>query len=87
MERVFRRGAAAGQLLDALLGGSDDGVVGVVVLFEARRLAVDRAVDVLLLVSEALDLGVVLAPVLADRPREIEAQQPQAIRGRRSARP
>lgn len=33
-------GLAAGDFLDALLGGCDDGVVGVVVLLEAQGLAV-----------------------------------------------
>lgn len=42
------------QLLDPLLRGDDNGVGGVVVLFESQGLAVDRAVEFLEFVGEAV---------------------------------
>jgi hypothetical protein len=43
---LVERGALSREFLDARLGGGDDGVGGVVVLFEAERLSADRLVDV-----------------------------------------
>ena len=43
---VVEYDALAGELFDADLGCGDDGVVRVVVLFEAERLAADRLVAV-----------------------------------------
>jgi hypothetical protein len=60
---VLDGGVAAGQLLDALLGRGDDGVVGVVVLLQAERLPVDGAFDLLALAVELLERLVVLLPV------------------------
>jgi hypothetical protein len=51
LEGVLGRGLAAGQLLDPLLGCRDDGMVGVVVLLQTKRLPVERSPDVLLLAS------------------------------------
>ena len=52
LDGVLGRGVAAGQLLDALLGG-DDGMVGVVVFFESQRLSVEHAGDLFVLVFSA----------------------------------
>jgi hypothetical protein len=78
LEGVLGRGLAAGQLLDPLLGCRDDGMVGVVVLLQTKRLPVERSPDVLLLASP-LNLGVMLAPGVPDGPGEVEPQQSQPV--------
>ena len=54
--------ALGGQFDDAALGEGDDGMGGIVVLFEAERLAVERAIDVGQLASAPGDLRFVLLP-------------------------
>ena len=55
--------ALGGQLDDAALGEGDDGMGGIVVLFEAERLPVERAIEFSQLSSPPRDLTLVLLPV------------------------
>jgi len=57
----------------------------VVVLFEAHALAVQRSIDLVSLETQALEVGVVLAPAVGDRSGEVVAQQPQPVGSEQSA--
>ncbi len=63
--------ALGGQLDDPALGARDDGMGGIVVLFEAERLPVERAIEVGQLAAAPRDLRFVLLPATSGGAGEV----------------